>query len=419
MAAESPLPRIRRARGYHLYSDAGRRLLDLYLDGGAALLGHRPDQLGRQLKGVLGRGLIAPLPSRYGAHLLRALRQALPAHRWFGVAATRAAALELLRRQLDLPALPPVADPLLDPEWRQAPVAWWRPLSGEQPAGGDWLERGPAALVHRLPFAIGAGPVTVSTRAAVTADPRRGSAVDPTGAAAPGADAGGDPSGGIAVAAACAAPGAGAGDPDEGVPHDPSGVGLSDINAVGRSGGDPRGTDGEGAVAAGAAGGDAGEVAASDWAASGMVGAAAARVGGREPGEAAVIDEGVAGVADAVSTAAVAAAGLAGADATSPLLLAGAAVALHRLLRPAELQRVTAPGSWPQAAPGWRRSGVYVVAEFPSECYAAVHAAFLAAGVLLNPTYPGPSILPGSASPGEWALLRRLFLAHPGHQTGR
>ena len=397
MAAESPLPRIRRARGYHLYTDAGRRLLDLYLDGGAALLGHRPDLLGRQLKGVLGRGLIAPLPSRYGAHLLRALRQALPAHRWFGVAVTRAAALELLRRQLDLPALPPVADPLLDPEWRQAQVAWWRPLSGEQPAGGDWLERGPAALVHRLPFAIGAGPVTVSTRAA----------------------AGGDPSGGIAVAAACAAPGAGAGDPDERVPHDPGGVGLSDIDAVGRSGGDPHGTDGEGAVAAGAAGGDAGEVAASDWAASGMAGAVAARVGGREPGEAAVIDEGGAGVADAVSTATVAAPGLAGADATSPLLLAGAAVALHRLLRPAELQRVTAPGSWPQAAPGWRRSGVYVVAEFPSECYAAVHTAFLAAGVLLNPAYPGPSILPGSASTGEWALLRRLFLAHPGHQTGR
>ena len=293
---------------------------------------------------MLGRGLIAPLPSRYGAHLLRALRQALPAHHWFGVAATRAAALELLRGRLDLPALPPVADPLLDPEWRQAPVACWRPLSAEQPAaGGDWLERGPAALVHRLPFAIGAGPVTVSTRAAVTADPRRGSAVDPTGAA-------------------CAAPGAGAGDPDEGVPHDPGGVGLSDIDAVGRSGGDPRGTDGEGAVAA---------------------------------------------------------AGLAGADATSPLLLAGAAVALHRLLRPAELQRVTAPGGWPQAAPGWRRSGVYVVAEFPRDRYAAVHAAFLAAGVLLNPTYPGPSILPGNASPGDWALLRRLFLAHPGYQTGR
>ena len=281
-ASGLPLPRIRRARGYRLYTTDGRRLLDLYLDGGGALLGHRPDLLGRHLKAVLGRGLTAALPSRYGAHLLRALRQALPGQRWFGVAVTRAEALRLLCARLGLATVPRVADPLLDLDWRRAPVAWWRPLSAEQPPAAAWPEPGPAALVHRLPFALGAGPVTVST------------------------GAGGDP--GAAGAA----------------PH------------------------------------------------------------------------------------------LAGADTVSPLLLAGAAVALQRLQRSPEARPPGPAAGWPAPAPGWRRNGVYVVAEFPERHYPAVHAAFLAAGVLLNPHYPGPSILPGSASPGERALLRRLFRTRPG-----
>lgn len=278
---EPALPRVRRARGYRLYTAAGRRLLDLYLDRGAALLGHRPELLGRELKSVLGRGLAGNLPSAYAGRLRRVLRQALPGHSWFGIAATAAGARRLLRRQLGLdPAQPlPVADPLLDPAWEAAPAAWWRPLCGAQPPGGAWLARGPAALLHRLPFAAGAGPVTVSARAA---------------AAAP------------------------------------------------------------------------------------------------EPAEPAV----------------------------SPLLLAGAAAALRRLLRTAA-QRSAVAASWPHPAPGWRRDGIYVLADYPRRCHAAVFAAFLAAGVLLNPRYPGPSILPGEVSPGEAALLRRLFARHPGPGVSR
>jgi hypothetical protein len=65
-------------------------------------------------------------------------------------------------------------------------------------------------------------------------------------------------------------------------------------------------------------------------------------------------------------------------------------------------------------APGWRRSGIYLMAEYPPRQHEAVFAAFLAAGVLLNPRYPGPSIIPGAASSGELALLHRLFAAYPG-----
>ena len=282
--SEPALPRVRRARGYRLYTEDGRRLLDLYLDGGGALLGHRPELLGRELKNVVGRGLIGNLPSSYAARLLRTLRQALPGHAWFGIAPTAGAARRLLRRQLGgAPSLPlEVADPLLDPAWSGAQVAWWRPLCGEQPAAGKWLQHGPAALLHRLPFAAGAGPVTVSTR---------------------------------------------------------------------------------------------------------------------DPGDAAALGG---GGADAAATPAI-----------SPLLLAGADAALRRLLRTAR-ERSTVAHGWPQMAPGWRRSGIYVMAAYPPREHAAVYAAFLAAGVLLNPHYPGPSILPGAVSPGELALLRRMFGTCPG-----
>ena len=271
------LPVVRRAREFHLYTHDGRRLLDLYLDGGAAMLGHRPPSLGRELKNVLERGLTANLPSVHGARLVRGLRAELPGHRWFGIAAGADAAWRLLRaRVAGLPASPrQAADPLYDPDWRQAPAAWWRPLCGQQPPGGGWLEQGPAALLHRLPFRIGAGPVTVSTR-----------------------------------------------EPDRGSPPPAAGS-------------------------------------------------------------------------------------------VSPLLLSGAAAALRQLARGAP-QRLAAAQQWPAELGAWRRHGIYLVADYPPRRHADVHAAFLDAGVLLNPRYPGPHILPASASRGEWQLLRRLFATLPG-----
>lgn len=274
--AGSALPAIRRARDFHLYTADGARLLDLHLDDGAALLGHRPERLGRELKNVIERGLIADLPSVHGARLVRVLRRLLPGHRWFGIAASVGDAWQLLRERVEgLPATPAeAADPLRDPDWREAPVAWWRPLCDGQPFGGDWPADGPAALLHRLPFRIGAGPVTVSTR---------------------------DP-----------------GEPEAG-----------------------------------------------------------------------------------------------GGASVSPLLLAGAATALGRLARVAP-QRLQSAAGWPQRVSGWRRSGVYLVPDYPARDHRRVHAAFLAAGVLLNPHYPGAAILPAAMSRGERQLLERLLKSRGG-----
>ena len=68
------LPVIRRAREYHLYDNTGRRFLDLYLNDGRAVLGHRPDQLSQVLKNTLAKGVYAEYPSHEEGKMLNAAR---------------------------------------------------------------------------------------------------------------------------------------------------------------------------------------------------------------------------------------------------------------------------------------------------------------------------------------------------------
>jgi hypothetical protein len=96
----------------------------------------------------------------------------------------------------------------------------------------------------------------------------------------------------------------------------------------------------------------------------------------------------------------------------SPVLLAGAARCLYDLARHSlpEWYR----GDLLASARGWAQRGIYLRADCAPERYPAVFRAFLEAGVLLNPRYPGPSILPAEASPGELAKMIRLFRENPG-----
>lgn len=99
-------------------------------------------------------------------------------------------------------------------------------------------------------------------------------------------------------------------------------------------------------------------------------------------------------------------------QALSPVLLAGAARCLY------DLARYRLP-EWHRpdllaGAPGWEQRGIYVRARCAPARYPAVFRAFLEAGVLLNPRYPGPSLLPAEASPGELAKMIRLFRENPG-----
>jgi hypothetical protein len=96
----------------------------------------------------------------------------------------------------------------------------------------------------------------------------------------------------------------------------------------------------------------------------------------------------------------------------SPLVLAGALRALH------DLERYSPP-DWLRAdllaeASGWRQEGLYVLPAFPSSGYEEVFAAFLKEGVVLNPDFRGPSILPSEASSGELEKMTKLFRRYPG-----
>ena len=81
----SLMPNVKRARDYYLYDENGCRYLDLYLDGGRAINGHRPSGLSLALKNTLSRGLYAPYPSVYFQRLIRLLQNEFPQFSQIGI----------------------------------------------------------------------------------------------------------------------------------------------------------------------------------------------------------------------------------------------------------------------------------------------------------------------------------------------
>jgi hypothetical protein len=145
------LPRIRRARDFRLYTEGGGRLVDLWQDGGRALLGHTPPALFREIKNTAARGLAAPLPGFGEARLLAALARLLPG-RDFRLYAGEGS----LRRALAAAGYPPdmpFPDPALSPpetaeEGRG--ISLWRPFL-DDPAG---KAGGKAAVFPDLPLLV-------------------------------------------------------------------------------------------------------------------------------------------------------------------------------------------------------------------------------------------------------------------------
>jgi hypothetical protein len=72
------VPAVLRARDFRLYTQGGRRLVDLWQNGGAAVLGHTPPALLRELKNTASRGLYAPFPHFLEARLVKALSRLFP-----------------------------------------------------------------------------------------------------------------------------------------------------------------------------------------------------------------------------------------------------------------------------------------------------------------------------------------------------
>lgn len=108
------MPPIKRCRDFHLYDLKGNRYLDLYLDDGRALMGHKPGKTMARIKNSLEKGLWAPYPTIYTHRLNKLLAQIFPGYRDFLLFSNPERAERVLGEELG--ALPR-----------------WRPLGEETP----------------------------------------------------------------------------------------------------------------------------------------------------------------------------------------------------------------------------------------------------------------------------------------------
>lgn len=162
------LPPIRRARDFRLYTEDGRRLVDLWQYGGAALLGHTPPGLLRAFKNTAGRGLFAPLPGRLEGRLLRALRELFPG-RTFRLYDGEASLLRALAAGVSVSggasvsAAPPASIPdSALPSWKPGFLSLWRPFLDLPGKASLAAKAAPAAGKAAVPGGImapGAGVV--------------------------------------------------------------------------------------------------------------------------------------------------------------------------------------------------------------------------------------------------------------------
>jgi hypothetical protein len=103
------LPDVLRARDFRLYTKAGR-LVDLWQNNGAAVLGHTPPSLLREIKNTASRGLYAPFPHFLEARYRKALSRVFP-DRAFRLYAAPPPGLETLVADRSAVLWRPFADP--------------------------------------------------------------------------------------------------------------------------------------------------------------------------------------------------------------------------------------------------------------------------------------------------------------------
>ncbi len=158
----SRLPRVRRARGYRLYDEAGTPYLDLWQAGGHALLGHRAFRLTTVLKDTISRGNLFDLPSVHGPRLEKALHRRFPGFAHVRIEAGLERALVAVSRHLGSEVrVESVCDPVRAGRPAGA-VCLWRPFA---PPG---MQADAAAevrvLIPLLPFCMAGAPVALLFR---------------------------------------------------------------------------------------------------------------------------------------------------------------------------------------------------------------------------------------------------------------
>ena len=133
------VPRVLRARDYHLYLEGGKRLVDLWLSAGKAILGHKPAGVVRELKNAAERGLFVSFPHPMERRFLKALELFFPG-RAFRLYADEGA----LYRALEKAGFPGSEN-----------VFIWRPFLEQEPAAGLSQPERAAFTVPVLPWPLG------------------------------------------------------------------------------------------------------------------------------------------------------------------------------------------------------------------------------------------------------------------------
>ena len=150
------LPRVLRARDFHLYLENGKRLTDLWLHGGRAILGHKPPRVLAELKNAAERGLFTPLPHPQEKRFLKALGEFFPdrAFRLYMNEGSLYNALTVAGFTGDMafpdPAFPSDYNAGTDSVADKASVSLWRPFV-EPPDDG---EPGAPILIPVLPWPL-------------------------------------------------------------------------------------------------------------------------------------------------------------------------------------------------------------------------------------------------------------------------
>ena len=137
------IPRVLRARDFHLYLDNGKRLTDLWLHGGRAFLGHKPPLMLKELKNSAERGLFSPFPHFLEERLLKALGVIFPGRvfRLYPDLSSLYRALENASRIREADFVEPGEIPL------------WRPFMGESAKKNTDKDTG--ILIPVLPCPLG------------------------------------------------------------------------------------------------------------------------------------------------------------------------------------------------------------------------------------------------------------------------
>lgn len=107
---------LKRARGHRLYTEANKKILDLSMDYGRAVLGHRPNGLSLALKNSIERGIYASYGSKFHTRLENYLKGMFPDHPNI----TFLSSIKIIESSKT------ILDPLVDPA--NGEYGYWRPF---------------------------------------------------------------------------------------------------------------------------------------------------------------------------------------------------------------------------------------------------------------------------------------------------